>query len=350
MTIDAKETNVIRAAVAGLGWWGKTIVNRLEDSDRIAVKAVVEPDPAPHAEFAGQRGLVLVTSLDEIWADPEIDAVILCTPHGVHAEQVRAAAAHGKHVFCEKPLALSRADAERSVEACRQAGVVLGIGHERRFETAMAELRRLVAEGELGTIMHVEANFNHNKLANVPKGDWRRSPKEAPAAGMTAMGIHLTDALISLLGPVDTVYAATASRVSGYETGDVVSALMRFKEGATGYINAVLVTPLYLRFTVFGSKAWVEFRNETHPDTPGPSQLTFYPAEGEPVTRVYEWNDSVRANLEAFADAIETGAPYPFTDIEKVANISVLEGIARSVDSGQAVSCDPVREVSGAAE
>ena len=79
---------------------------------------------------------------------------------------------------------------------------MLGIGHERRYEPAIVEVRRLIKEGVLGTVMHVEANFSHDKLANVPAGDWRTSSKDAPAAGMTAMGIHLSDLYVELFGPV----------------------------------------------------------------------------------------------------------------------------------------------------
>ncbi|MGH6943158.1 MAG: Gfo/Idh/MocA family protein [Geminicoccaceae bacterium] len=329
---------MIRAAVAGLGWWGKTIVRRMSDSDRMRIVSAVELDPSRHAGFAHEHGLALVASLDRVLADPAIDAVILCTPHSLHTGQVLAAAAHGKHVFCEKPLALERADAERSVATCRDAGLVLGIGHERRFEPAMLEVERLVRQGTLGTIMHAEGNFSHDKLAAVPATDWRRSAKDSPAAGMTAMGIHLTDAFVNLFGPAVSAFASTSARVLDSANGDVVSALIRFESGATGYINAILATPLYLRFTVFGSAGWVELRNATHPDTAGPSTLVHQPAEGARVTRTYDWTDSVKANLEAFADAIEGRAEYPFTDAQKVANIALLEAICRSAGSGTAVS------------
>lgn len=323
---------MINAAVAGLGWWGQHVVRRLAGSNRLRIVTAVETD-ATRGAFAAQHGLQFVGDLAEALVDPGIDAVILCTPHSLHSGQVLACAAAGKHVFCEKPLALTRADAERSVAACRKAGVVLGIGHERRYEPAIVEVRRLLREGVLGTVMHVEANFNHDKLANVPAGDWRSSPKDAPAAGMTAMGIHLSDLFVELLGPAREAFALVASRVAYPETGDVISALLRFESGATGYLNAILVTPHYLCLTVFGSQAWVEVRNETHPDTPGPSTLTLQHRDGRRETRTYEWVDTVRANLEAFAEAAAGGPPYPFSDAEKIGNIAVLEAICRSAAS-----------------
>ncbi len=332
---------MIRAAVAGLGWWGKHIVRRMRDSDALRAVAAIEANPAL-AGFAAEHGLAFTTDFAAVLRDPEIDAVILCTPHTLHAEQVLAAAAAGKHVFSEKPLALTRADAERSVAACRKAGVMLGIGHERRYEPAMAEVRRLVRDGTLGTIMHAEANFSHDKLADVPAGDWRTSPKDAPAAGMTAMGIHLTDLFVDLFGPMSEVYAATTSRVAYPDNGDVISVHARFASGATGYLNAILVTPLYLRFTVFGSQAWVEVRNESHPDTPGGTHLVVQHREGRREAREFAWTDAVRENLEAFARAAEGRGEYPFTDEQKIANIAALEAITRSAATNAPVAVAPV--------
>jgi predicted dehydrogenase len=328
---------VINAAVAGLGWWGQHIIRRMKESEVMRIVTAIETNPERRA-FASEHGIAFASDLSEVLQDPTIDAVILATPHALHTEQVLAVAAAGKHVFCEKPLALNRADAERSVEACRRAGVVLGIGHERRYEPAIAALRTLVREAALGTIMHVEANFSHDKLANVPENDWRASPKDAPAAGMTAMGIHLTDLYIDLFGPVTEVFAATTSRVAYRQTGDVISVLMRFESGATGYINAILVTPLYIALTIFGSEGWAEIRNHTHPDTPGPTTLTVQYRDGRRESQDYAWADTVRTGLETFAQAIESGATYPFTDPQKVGNVAVLEAICRSAASNVPVA------------
>ena len=339
---------MVRAAVAGLGWWGKHIVRRMAGSEVVRITTAVETNPA-HAPFAREHGLQFRASLEEVLADPGIDAVILATPHSLHTEQLLAAAAAGKHVFCEKPLALTRADAERSVAACARAGVVLGIGHERRYEPGMVEITRLVREGALGTIMHVEADFSHDKLANVPPDDWRTAPRDAPAAGMTAMGIHLTDAFVHLIGPITEVFAMTAARVAYPDNGDVVSVQCRFASGATGHLNAILVTALYINFTVFGPEGWAELRNDTHPDTPGPARLTVQYRDGRREERDFPWRDTVRANIEAFGRAVRDEAPYPFTDAEKIANIAALEAICRSAETGMPVRLEgeqasPARE------
>ncbi len=336
-----ESTPKIRAAIIGLGWWGQHIVRRLHASRNLTIGMAVDISE-PGAAFAKQHGIVFEKDYRAALASTDIKAVVLCTPHAMHTDQVLQAAAAGKHVFCEKPLALTRSGAESSVAACKTAGVQLGLGHERRFEPAMVEVRRLVRSGALGTIMHAEANFSHDKLANLGDGNWRTSKRDAPAAGMTAMGIHLSDAFIELFGPVCEVYAVTTSRVAYKDNGDVVSVHLRFASGATGYLNAILVTPLYIGLTVFGSDGWVEVRNHTHPDTPGPVTLVHQHRDGRRDVREYEWTDTVRENLEAFADACLQRAPYPFTNAEMIGNIAVLEAICRSAAENMPIAVAPI--------
>jgi predicted dehydrogenase len=328
---------MIRAAIVGLGWWGRTIVQRLRGCDKLHLVRAVDVRPEAAGPFAAEHGLPLSSGLDEALADPGVEAVILATPHSLHKSQVLVSAAAGKHVFCEKPLALRHADAREMVQTCSERGLLLGVGHERRFEPALIEVKRLIDAGELGTIMHIEANFSHDKLANVPKDDWRSSSVDSPIPAITGMGIHLTDAFIHMIGEVGEVYTQTARRILEAEGGDVASVQMRFAGGATGFLNCILVTPLYLRLAVFGSKAWVEVRNDTHPDTPGPTTLTLCRVGGTPESRRFEWTDTVRANLEAFADAIEGRAPYPFSDAQKIASIAVLEALCESAQTGRPV-------------
>jgi len=338
-----KETQMLNAAIVGLGWWGKTVTGRMATSDELRITRAVDLFPENQTSYTAQFGVPVCSDYAEVLADPAINAVILTTPNSLHTAQVAAAARAGKHVFCEKPLALNRADAAASVAICAKHGVQLGIGHERRFELAAIEIERMVRAGELGTIMHAESNFSHDKLINVPVTDWRRSASESPAAGYTAMGIHLADAYINLFGPVEEVHAMTARRVLEGDNGDVVSVLLRHESGLTTYLNAILYTPHYLRFCVFGSHAWVEYWCDTHPDTPGPATLTFQ-VTGQPARVVnYDWTDSVRANLELFAKAAQGRATYIFSDEQKIGNIAVLEASVRSAAEGRPVRIDSLK-------
>ena len=328
---------MVKAAIVGLGWWGKYIINSLEKSDKIDIIMAVDVNADLSREFAAEKNIPLTTDLDDALANPDVEMMILATPHSFHEDQIVRCAKAGKQVFCEKPLCLTGESAERAIAACQNAGVKLGIGHERRFEPALMEIKRMIDAGELGTIMHVESNFSHDKLANVPVDDWRANPVDAPAAGMTGMGIHLTDAYLNMFGPIEELYAQTTRRVMANPSGDVVSVQVRFESGAVGFLNAILVTPLFLRFQVFGSDAWVEARNETHPDTPGVTHLTICRKGGKPETTTYEWIDSVRANFECFADAITGDGEYIFTDAQKLQNVQVLEAICKSIAGNEVV-------------
>ena len=333
----SSENQSLKIAIVGFGWWGRHITRRLVGHADIAVTAIVEPALAAHKDIH-DAGLEALNDLGAALARPDIDAIVLTTPNPVHEEQVVACAGAGKHVFCEKPLGLTAASARRSTAAVENAGLQLGIGHERRFEPAMVSLKNAIDKGELGTIMHAEAAFSHDKLIHVPKDDWRTSKAVSPAAGMTAMGIHLTDLLISFFGRVETVQAMTTSRSLGWETGDVVTAQLGFEEGMTATLSAVLHTPHFIRLHVFGTQQWIEIINESHPDTPG-GKVHYKVAETgkDMVRKELEWEDAVVLNLEAFAAAIAGDAPYPFTPEQMVHNIEVLEAIERSAEDRRSV-------------
>src|SRR4051812_3621914 len=150
---------MIKAAIVGLGRWGQTLVAAVQGkSDLLRFTIAVTRDPGRTGDFLDRHGLHPVSTLDAALADPGIDAVVLATPHSTHTDQIIAVAASGKAVFCEKPLplTLTRAEAERAVAACRDAGIVLGIGTDKRFFPAMQEVARIAASGELGRLLHVE--------------------------------------------------------------------------------------------------------------------------------------------------------------------------------------------------
>jgi predicted dehydrogenase len=328
---------MIKTALIGFGWWGQHIARRLVDNPNFELVCVVEPVKALHNGIK-RLGLKVLENYEDALSFPEVEALIITSPNDLHDEQVVQAASAGKHVFCEKPLSLSAAGAKASIKACRTAGLILGIGHERRFEPAILALRKLLDDGAVGTVMHTEMAFSHDKLIGLTSDSWRTTSAFAPAAGMTQMGIHLTDLLISFYGPVTSLHAITADRSLGWETGDVVTVQLQFKAGMTATLQAILHTPHFIRTHVFGSDMWVEIRNATHPDTPGgKATMERYRSIDDVETKVFDWTDSVTANLEAFAAAIRGEAPYPYSDFELLHNIEVLDAIVQSAETGQSV-------------
>ncbi|MCZ6765216.1 MAG: Gfo/Idh/MocA family oxidoreductase, partial [Alphaproteobacteria bacterium] len=213
---------MLKTAIVGLGWWGRQIVTSLDGSERIDLVRAVDPDLDSVRTFADAHGLVLSPRFEDALDDPAVEAVILATPHGLHEDQVLRAAAAGKQIFCEKPLALSGEAAARMIDACDKAGIVLGIGHERRYEGAMEELARMVAASELGTLLHLDINWSHNLFAGNPSLGWRQDPSQAPAGTLTALGVHMTDYMQTLAGPVAYLTAATADRSPDYPGNDII--------------------------------------------------------------------------------------------------------------------------------
>ncbi len=328
---------LIKVGIAGFGWWGRHIADRLSGHSGFDVVAVADPNAAVHGEISA-LGARPVAGLDEILAMDQINAVILTSPNELHDSQIMDCVHAGVHVFCEKPLSLTAAGARESVAACAERGLVLGIGHERRFEPAIQALKTEIDAGSLGTVMHSELAFSHNKLKDLPPTSWRTTKQFAPAAGMTQMGIHLTDLLIWFFGPVDSVHAIAADRELHWETGDIVVAQMQFRAGMTAQIQAILNTPHFLRTHVFGSREWIEIRNATHPDTPGGEvRMVRYRDVDDQDCQTFSWTDSVIANLDNFAAAVRGDQEYLFSDFEKVHNIEVLDAIVRSVERGEVV-------------
>jgi len=320
-------------AVVGLGWWGRTIVPLLKSSAKLKVVKGVDPAPAA-AEFATSKGIAHAVSFEEALKDPAVQGVVLCTPHTQHTEQIVAAANAKKHVFCEKPLSLSRADVLRAVKACSDNGVALAVGHEKRFEPPVQALFQMAKAGDLGTLLQIEANFSQDKFLSLTPDNWRMSEKEAPAGPMTATGIHLLDLSVGLLGPAQHVFARVRQLGSRLVNGDTLGVFVSFKNGSNALISAVLATPFDGRFAVYGNKGWAEVRDKAHPEAPQGWTLTRTLRGKDKEVQDYPAAKAVLANLEAFADAAAKRAPYPVPQDQMIANVCALEAVFRSVKSG----------------
>ena len=315
---------MIHAAIVGLGRWGQTLVASVQGrSERLRFTHAVSRDPARAREFAARHGLAVQGSLERALAEPGIDAIVLATPHSLHVDQIVAVAAAGKAVLCEKPLALTRAEALRATAACERAGVVLGVGTDKRFFPAMQELARLAAD-ELGQILHIEGNFSNEVSARM-FSPWRDSPEQSPAGGMTGTGIHVLDAMVRMAGPARRVAAQLLVDRPPPDPLDTIAAVLEFRSGISGTLAALRSTPSFWRVHVFGRDGSAEALGRT--------ELVLRRSGAEPQHLHLPQVDSVRANLDAFADAVAGIAPYPIEPSEMVDVVAAFEAIAESAAS-----------------
>jgi predicted dehydrogenase len=324
---------MIKAALIGLGWWGQTILKNIANST--VIKPVLAVDPLDSARaVASSLGIGTAPHFEDALAHPDVEAVILCTPQDRHAGQIVAAARSGRHVFCEKPLCTTSADAEAAIAAIREAGVQLGIGHERRFEPAVIDMRRRFAAGEFGDALLLEGNFSQDLFLKLPPDNWRLSNTENPVGPLSATGIHMVDLAIALLGQPTRVWARLARLGSDFANGDTLSVTLGFAGGTTAMLGAVLATPFMGRLALLGSKGWMEIRDRTHPQNSMGWDVTSVHRDETPTSVFYPPHPAVRDNLEAFGRAALGLEPYPVMLDEMLANVRSFEAIQRSVKSG----------------
>ena len=321
---------MIKAALVGLGWWGTNIVNAVQGrSTKLRFVHGVTKEPEKARDLAAKHDLRLSTEISAVLKDPEVQAVVLATPHSLHADQIVEVANAGKPVFCEKPLALKRADAQRAIDAVTRAGVVIGVGQNKRFWPSMVEFRKVMATGVVGRLLQIEGHYSNENSSNF-FADWRDLPSETPGAGMTGTGIHIVDAFVNAAGPVASVTAQFLAAQGGHDPRDTIAALFRFENGISGFLGAVRPSPFYWRVHAFGDAGSVEALGET--------QLVIRTKGGKTEVRDFEKVDSLLAEFEAFADAVAGRTPYPITPTEMVNAIGAFEAVIRSLETGQPVS------------
>ena len=328
-----------------MGWWGRTIVESVQnDSNVIRFVAGATRTLSPEVTaFAEAQKLTLAKDFTALLADTHVDAVVLATPHSMHSEQVIAAAQAGKHVFCEKPFALTKADADAAVAATKKAGVTLGLGYNRRFHPEMTALRDKIRSGELGTVLHFEATMTFpNALVLKPEA-WRADREETPCGGLTPMGVHAIDGMIDLGGEIDQVFCQSFRRVVQVDSDDTTSMLFRMKNGASGYLGTITATGPGFSFQVFGSKGSLRLEGMTHVAGASSEERRtrlFSTAKWQPIKGPAEtWEaarlDVTRACLDAFATAAAGGTPFLIPTSDMVHGAAVTEAVVKSAASGK---------------
>jgi predicted dehydrogenase len=222
----------------GIGWWSDVLADAMQRSGRFRIAACFSRSAEKRQAFAAKYGCSAAPSYEALLEDRSIRAIVNTTPNAAHLDTTCAAAAAGKHVFLDKPIANTVADARALTRACREAGVVLALGYQRRRESQFRWIRREIDAGRFGRLVNAEANISRDRLGKIDLSSWRYTAQGMPGGVMLQIGIHYTDVLEYLVGPVMAVSARSARLVLPGDNPDVASLVLEHEGGTLSTLNA----------------------------------------------------------------------------------------------------------------
>ena len=293
----------LRVACIGMGWWSDVLADAIKRTDKLKIVACFTRSEPKRAAFAAKYGCQAASSYEAILKDAGVEAVINTTPNDVHLETARQAAEAGKHVFLDKPIANSIADGRKITEVCREAGVVLALGYERRRESHFRWIKRQIDAGVFGRLVNAEANISRDRLGKIDLSSWRYQAAGMPGGVMLQIGIHYVDVLYYLLGPIKAVSGRSVRLVLPGDNPDVASLILEHENGAISTLNASYASASeYYLMNIYGKTATAYY--DMHR---GLSLLK--QGDKQPVGVPCANNDTFVEELEEFAAAARGGTP-----------------------------------------
>lgn len=329
-------TPPLNLASVGLGWWGDQLAQAVQRSGAARVASCFARSEDARASFASAHGCGSATSFADLLADDTVDALVLATPHSIHLEQITAAAEAGKHVFVEKPLTVSYREAVEAVRVTRANGVVLQVGHHRRRVSATRALRHRADEGRFGQLHLIEAKMT-TPSDLVPRGGWRGDPAECPLGGMTALGVHMVDAIHYLGGPVSSVYASSRQLLGRGRLDDATTLSLELESGALATLMTSLVVARETSVAVHGHEGsgWSEMDG---------AELYLQDVGSDRRERAeLENTDALALQMREFAECVRTGADPEVTGEVGAEAVAVLEAARISAAERRPVALADVR-------
>ena len=326
----------VRVASIGMGWWSDVLAGAAGRTPKLRIVSCYTRSPEKREAFARKYGCRAAASYKEVLADPTIEGIINTTPNHVHRETTVAAARAGKHVFVDKPIAHTIADGRAITEACKEAGVILAVGYQRRREAHFRWIRQAIDEGRFGKLVQAEGNISRDRLGKTDPSSWRFQAHAMPGGVMLQIGIHYADVLEYLLGPIRAVYAGTAQLVLPGENPDIANLVLEHEGGALSNLTASYASAAeYYQMTIYGKEATAYY--------------TLFDGlrvlqRGEKVPRAISCpaNDTIVEELQEFAACVR-GEARPEVDGDKaVASLAVIRAGVRSAREGRRV---PVAEI-----
>jgi predicted dehydrogenase len=321
----------VRVACLGMGWWSDVLADAIERSGRMSIAACYSRTAEKKLAFSQKYKCKAADSYEEILRDKSIEAIINTTPNATHLETTRAAAAAGKHVFLDKPIANTIADARALTKACRDAGVVLALGYQRRRESHFRFVKQEIEAGRFGKLVNAEANISRDRLGKIDLSSWRYQAQGMPGGVMLQIGIHYTDVLEYLMGPVKAVSGRFVQLVLPGDNPDVASLILEHESGAQSTLNASYASAgEYYLMNIYGKDATAYY--DLH------QGLRLFRKSSNKVEAVQtRKNDPIVDELDEFAAAVR-GEAKPEMDGERsTESLAVILAGIKSAREGRRV-------------
>jgi predicted dehydrogenase len=331
--------------IIGAGTIGAVHARELATVDGARVVAVADPTEAAGRALADAHGAAWHPGIEEVVARDDVDAVVLCTPSGLHPEGAEVAAAAGRHVITEKPMAITLDGVDRMIGACRDAGVALCVIFQYRFNRDAVLLKRAVEQGLLGDLVLGNAlvHWHRTQAYYDDKGGWRGTWAMDGGGALMNQSVHAVDLLQWILGPVDSVFAYTATAGHAIETEDLATAALRFRSGAVGMIQGTTCAhrnyPLRLELRGTAGGATFEQARITEWDGPDPGDLLsadelerLPPAEPDEGL-----GPGHRRQLQVVVDALRDGGQPPIPSSDARTAVEIILAVYRSAAEGRPV-------------
>ncbi|MGQ9586740.1 MAG: Gfo/Idh/MocA family protein [Anaerolineae bacterium] len=329
---------MVRVALIGAGRIARVHARSLQTLPEATLAGVFDPDPEQAGRFAREFSTPCFPSLDALWASPDVDAVAVCSPLFLHRDHVVGAAGAGKHVFCEKPIALTLSEADAMIAAAQEAGVTFMVGHVVRFMAEYARIRDLVAEGALGEIRALYAA----RLSGIAEGSWKGWMLQ-PGKGLAALDAHIHDLdyVLWLMGPAQRVRASGWRFPTG--TWAHATSWIEWGDGRVAVAEASFGVPLGFPFTMFlraiGSEGAAVFSFEGDDyATPWRKTLTLYRRGHAPKTLDTTPLNPYQEEMADFLRCVREGcAPERGNPADARAALALTLAVQHSLETGQEV-------------
>jgi len=339
----------VRAALLGTGAWANVLAQAARGS-RLEIVCCFSPTAERRDAFAAATGIPAVGDLDRVWNDAGIDAVVIAAPNDRHRTLAAQAAACGKHVFVEKPIAHTLEDGLAMVALERAHGILLAVGHCARMLAGNRWIAGAIAAGELGRVTHLQATFSNDRGLRLTRGDWRFYSASAPGGPLSQIGIHQFDTLRALGGDLAAVSAQSA-RLSpiGAEVEDQWVVSIRFADGKLGSLVTSWTSPGEYRVQATGDRASIVYAVDQS-SWAQPARLHEHAvlerqARGDgPQARTripVPPGNMFRDELELFADAVRGDVPCELSAANGCQALAAVEAaIVSASRGGAAVALD----------